>query len=148
MATFPCSSLPPEAVRAEWDGMEPGSRATVTVKNSDARDAVFEQLLRLAFSYASSQAAARQGANGSKLRRSPLTEDIEVRAYHLYLDRGAAHGRDVDDWLQAERQVLDGLKKDKATLRVALAFGLPNSAPGVPNSALPNSAHGLPNSER
>lgn len=142
MATSPCSSLPPEVARAEWDGMEPGSRAAGRLENSEAGDAIFEQLLRLAFSYASSQAAARR-EDRSKVRRSPLTEDIEVRAYQLYLNRGAVHGHDVDDWLQAERQVLDGLKKDRATLRVALAFGRPTSVFGLQESAF-----GLPESER
>jgi hypothetical protein len=30
----------------------------------------------------------------------------------------------MDDWLQAERQVLEELKTNKASLRLALAFGL------------------------
>jgi hypothetical protein len=127
MAIYRCSSPPCEIVRAERNRVEYGSRAAGKVENSDARDAAFEQLLRLAVSYTSSQTTARQGVFGSKVRRSPLTEDIEVRAYHLYLGRGASHGHDLDDWLQAERQVLEGLKKDKASLRVALAFGLPSS---------------------
>jgi len=31
---------------------------------------------------------------------------IAARAYGLYLERGARHGQDVQDWLDAERQVL------------------------------------------
>ena len=27
------------------------------------------------------------------------------RAYELYLARGAGHGRDMEDWLQAEREL-------------------------------------------
>jgi hypothetical protein len=34
-----------------------------------------------------------------------LSVDIARRAYELYLRRGAEHGRDVDDWLQAEREL-------------------------------------------
>jgi len=30
----------------------------------------------------------------------------------------------LDDWLEAERQVLEGIRKNKASLRLALAFGL------------------------
>ena len=30
---------------------------------------------------------------------------IEVRAYELYLERGAGHGGDVDDWLRAEQEL-------------------------------------------
>ena len=36
-----------------------------------------------------------------------LAEDlIRVRAYHLYENRGGEDGHDVDDWLQAEAEVL------------------------------------------
>jgi len=31
--------------------------------------------------------------------------DVARRAYDLYLARGCAHGHDVDDWLQAEREL-------------------------------------------
>jgi hypothetical protein len=34
-------------------------------------------------------------------------EHISRRAYDLYLARGGEHGRDLDDWTQAERE-LDG----------------------------------------
>jgi hypothetical protein len=32
----------------------------------------------------------------------PIEQAIRHRAYELYLQRGMAHGHDVDDWLQAE----------------------------------------------
>jgi hypothetical protein len=35
-------------------------------------------------------------------------EHIEARAFHIYLSRGAAHGQDLSDWLQAERELLAG----------------------------------------
>ena len=35
----------------------------------------------------------------------PASEEIERRAYELYLARGEVHGYDQDDWLQAERAV-------------------------------------------
>ena len=35
----------------------------------------------------------------------PAREEIERRAYELYLERGAADGGDVDDWLHAEREL-------------------------------------------
>ena len=31
--------------------------------------------------------------------------DVARRAYDLYLGRGGEHGHDVDDWLQAEREL-------------------------------------------
>lgn len=106
--------------------MEHGSHANIEVDNPVARDAAFEQLLRLAASYARRKTTAGPGALTANLR-NPICEDIEFRAYQLYLGRGASHGHDLDDWLQAERQVLEALKKEKTSLRVALAFGLLNS---------------------
>jgi hypothetical protein len=35
-----------------------------------------------------------------------LQEQIRLKAYELYLDRGAGHGRAIDDWLEAERSVM------------------------------------------
>ena len=32
-------------------------------------------------------------------------EEIKRRAYEIYLERGEQHGRDVEDWLQAEREL-------------------------------------------
>lgn len=36
----------------------------------------------------------------------PTREQIEQRAYELYLGRGCAEGLDVQDWLQAESELL------------------------------------------
>ena len=35
----------------------------------------------------------------------PSSEDIRVRAYHRYLERGAGPGGDFDDWLEAEKDL-------------------------------------------
>jgi hypothetical protein len=35
----------------------------------------------------------------------PSEEDIRVRAYHRYLERGAGHGTDFDDWVEAEKDL-------------------------------------------
>lgn len=32
-------------------------------------------------------------------------EAIRQRAYELYVEGGCVHGRDVEDWLQAEREL-------------------------------------------
>ena len=41
------------------------------------------------------------------LRQSATATDSDIarRAYELYLARGGEHGHDVDDWLQAEREL-------------------------------------------
>lgn len=36
----------------------------------------------------------------------PTREQIEVRAYEIYLQRGGGDGNDVQDWLQAESELL------------------------------------------
>lgn len=36
---------------------------------------------------------------------SPSEEDIRVRAYHRYLERGGGNGMDFEDWLEAEREL-------------------------------------------
>ena len=57
--------------------------------------------------------------SNAKQNESPLTtpqietngnapiseEDIAQRAYALYVERGGADGHDVEDWLQAEREL-------------------------------------------
>ncbi len=35
-----------------------------------------------------------------------LTEQIRVLAYHLFESRGGGDGRDLDDWLEAERELI------------------------------------------
>lgn len=38
--------------------------------------------------------------------RLPTREEITARAYQIYLSRGGAPGRDLDDWLQAEYELM------------------------------------------
>jgi len=66
----------------------------------------------------------RAASRGSNLKRARLVDghsrtaraesyeagrvgrnEIADRAYEIYLARGAAPGHDVDDWLQAEREL-------------------------------------------
>jgi len=41
----------------------------------------------------------------------PTRGEIEVRAYQIYLERGGAPGQGVDDWLQAERELIEKYEK-------------------------------------
>jgi hypothetical protein len=36
---------------------------------------------------------------------APSHEEIQKRAYEIHLERGGEHGQDMDDWLQAERDL-------------------------------------------
>ena len=42
--------------------------------------------------------------------RDPINEAIARRAYELFLARGAEHGHDLDDWLQAEREFAEAAR--------------------------------------
>jgi len=35
----------------------------------------------------------------------PSDEEIRLRAYHRYLERGGGHGMDFEDWLDAKREL-------------------------------------------
>ena len=43
-----------------------------------------------------------------------VQEPISVRAYEIYQSRDCAHGCDLDDWLQAEDEILTALTEPKA----------------------------------
>ncbi|HEV2329486.1 MAG TPA: DUF2934 domain-containing protein [Verrucomicrobiae bacterium] len=46
-----------------------------------------------------------RGCRAQALRLLPLLEQIRQRANQIYLARGWAAGRELDDWLQAEREI-------------------------------------------
>ncbi len=46
-------------------------------------------------------------------------EDIRRRAYEIYLERGEEPGRDLDDWLQAEREFERGVLSRAQTVKTA-----------------------------
>ena len=134
MDSFRCSLRKPEMeyLAVQLDGtMAFDSRSKSDFSPPSGSEAAFEQLLRLAAAYASQRSSATLDTQDGRTaaRKNPIAQDIEQRAYHIYLQRGSAHGYDLDDWLQAERQVFAGLKNDKASLRLALAFGLLKEAP-------------------
>jgi hypothetical protein len=37
--------------------------------------------------------------------QQPSDDDIRLRAYQRYLERGGSHGRAFDDWVEAEREL-------------------------------------------
>ncbi len=39
--------------------------------------------------------------------KTPTTEQIERRAYELYVERGSENGHDVEDWVTAEEQLTE-----------------------------------------
>jgi Protein of unknown function (DUF2934) len=56
-----------------------------------------------------SPAASTQAATGdAPLGNAVSDEKIRVRAYQMYLERGEGPGFELDDWLQAERELEGG----------------------------------------
>ena len=51
----------------------------------------------------------------------PTRDQIEVRAYEIYLQRGGADGNDVQDWLQAESELLAQAEKNSPQARATAA---------------------------
>jgi hypothetical protein len=45
------------------------------------------------------------GVQAGVLGSEPTEDDIRRRAYERYLERGAEHGMDFEDWLAAERDL-------------------------------------------
>jgi hypothetical protein len=44
-------------------------------------------------------------SNDFSVKQSPNCDDIRLRAYEIYLERGSLPGNELDDWLQAEREL-------------------------------------------
>ena len=64
------------------------------------------------------QASSTQTETGEvSVRNSARDEEIRRRAYEIYLERGEQPGRDLDDWLQAERELV----REREVLRRAQA---------------------------
>lgn len=51
---------------------------------------------------------ANRPANEDPTAVQPIEEAIAKRAHELFLARGGTHGSDLDDWLQAERELKAG----------------------------------------
>jgi hypothetical protein len=45
-------------------------------------------------------------------KKVPTQEEIELRAYELYLKRGGDNGNELDDWLAAEKELRESLQAD------------------------------------
>jgi hypothetical protein len=50
------------------------------------------------------------GEPGVSTRYQPTEDQIALRAYHIYLDRGESDGNPLDDWLQAEHELTEGIE--------------------------------------
>jgi len=56
-------------------------------------------------------------------------QEIARRAYEIFEDRGRGVGRDLDDWLQAERELSGRSQPDEASVDESLSESFPASDP-------------------
>ena len=57
---------------------------------------------------------AVESPNAAAVASGVTDSDIARRAFELYCDRGRGDGHDVDDWLNAERELRDVLSSSAA----------------------------------
>ena len=55
---------------------------------------------------------------GKKAKAEPTQEEIALRAYHIFLERGSTPGNEVEDWLQAEQELKEGVKKPRRKSKI------------------------------
>jgi hypothetical protein len=62
------------------------------------------------------QTTSTQAETGkASVGNSTRDEEIRRRAYEIYLERGEQPDRELDDWLQAERELEGGLSQAQAS---------------------------------
>ena len=70
-------------------GVEPSENNATGIPSEAGDDAPLEAM------------SSRSTSMGSE----PSEDDIRLRAYHRYLERGGGQGSDFEDWLEAEREL-------------------------------------------
>jgi Protein of unknown function (DUF2934) len=57
--------------------------------------------------------ATNRAGGKTKPDEKALSEMIEKKAYEIYEKRGGKHGKDLDDWLEAEKVVMQKKRTGK-----------------------------------
>jgi DUF2934 family protein len=58
-----------------------------------------------------STATMETDTRNESMGSEPSEEEIRMRAYRRYLERGGSHGQDFEDWLEAERELKSTKRK-------------------------------------
>ena len=53
-----------------------------------------------------------------KAKSAPTQEEITLRAYHIFLERGSTPGNPFEDWIRAERELTEQLSKPRRKSKV------------------------------
>ncbi len=48
---------------------------------------------------------AKPGKKAPRINLQGFLEEVRKGAYELFLQRGSAHGNDLEDWLKAEKKI-------------------------------------------
>jgi hypothetical protein len=54
----------------------------------------------------------------AQLANDPSIEEIRLRAYEIYLGHGSTDGQDLDDWLCAERELVERIHNQHSDLSI------------------------------
>ncbi|HKN60451.1 MAG TPA: DUF2934 domain-containing protein [Candidatus Acidoferrales bacterium] len=49
------------------------------------------------------------------MARKPSREEVELRAYEIYIERGAQDGHDAEDWIAAEEELSSPVASEPKT---------------------------------
>ena len=55
----------------------------------------------------------RSSTAEDQIKNAPTPEEIRLRAYEIHIERGGLYGCDMDDLLQAERELQEKYKNSK-----------------------------------
>ena len=56
-------------------------------------------------------------ADQTNPHNEPTFEEIQMRAYEIYIQRGRQAGSDLDDWFQAEKELTTSQNSSRDSLR-------------------------------
>jgi hypothetical protein len=57
--------------------------------------------------------ASPQKKQSAAAKIKPTQDEIALRAYHIYLERGCTPGNPFDDWVRAERELTENSIKPR-----------------------------------
>jgi len=63
-------------------------------------------------------ASAEVTKKAKNVAARPTYDDIALRAYHIYLERGCTSGDPMRDWLRAERELTESPKPSRRKAKI------------------------------
>jgi hypothetical protein len=85
------------------------------IRRSAAKPRVISKAVVASTSNAQAASYTPKRSASSKNRQHDVQQRIAQHAYRLFEGRGGQDGHDVEDWLQAEREVLESVTAEGST---------------------------------